>query len=57
MCSESWNNYPKNYRDEDILKCPACGEDVDEAGDALSGCEYSPIGCKTCESAPCDGSC
>ena len=57
MCSESWNNYPKNYRDEDILKCQDCGEDVDEDGHALSGCEYSSIDCNTCGSAPCDESC
>lgn len=57
MCCEGWNFYPKNYRDEDIAKCPDCGEDVDADGDAMVGCDWSPVLCKTCGSAPCDGSC
>jgi hypothetical protein len=57
MCADGWYNYPKNYKAEDIAKCPDCGEDVDSDGDAMSGCHWSPVDCKTCGSAPCDGSC
>ena len=56
-CCDGWNNYPKNYKDEDIAKCPDCGYDVDEDGYAMSGCHYSPVICKTCGDAPCDLSC
>jgi hypothetical protein len=58
-CCDGWYNYPKNYRENniEIASCPECGEDVDEDGDAMSGCYYSPVVCKTCGSAPCDLSC
>ena len=37
-------------------KCPDCEmETVD--GFAASGCNHSPIACKTCGHAPCDGYC
>jgi hypothetical protein len=57
MCSDGWNHYPKNYKPEDIVKCPDCNEDVDEDGFAMCGCNWSPVDCKTCGSAPCDLSC
>lgn len=57
MCADGWNNYPKNYKPEDIAKCPDCGEDVDADGFAMVGCNYSREECETCGSAPCDGSC
>lgn len=37
--------------------CPECGEPVDEDGDTLDACYYSPKLCYTCGCAPCDGSC
>ena len=57
MCCDGWNNYPKNYRNEDIAECPDCGEDVDADGAAMSGCNWSTVLCDTCGSAPCDLSC
>jgi hypothetical protein len=57
MCCEGWYNYPKNYKESDIAKCPDCGGDVDSDGYAMSGCAWSPVSCETCGDAPCDGSC
>lgn len=51
MCCDAFTNGPK------AGECPECGADVDEDGDAVSGCNYSPVACKTCGDAPCDGSC
>ena len=52
MCADSWDS------GEDVAGvCPDCGEDVDKYGDAIRGCNYSPICCETCGSAPCDESC
>ena len=49
-CCDSWDLGDANGT------CPDCGmETVD--GDAVTGCSYSPIDCKTCGSATCDGSC
>jgi len=56
-CADGWDNYPKNYKDEDIAKCLNCGGDVDSDGGAISGCNYSSVDCETCGSAPCDQSC
>ena len=56
MCCDGWDNY-KEYEDKDVKQCPACGEDVDDEGYALSGCHYSPEVCGTCHSSPCDDSC
>lgn len=52
MCADGWK-----YKKEEINGvCPDCGmETVD--GYAYEGCNYSPIDCKTCGSAPCDDSC
>lgn len=51
MCCDAWNNGPH------VDQCPDCGEDVDEDGDAVSGCNYSSTSCHTCGAATCDGSC
>jgi len=51
MCYESWYHGPA------VGECPDCGEPVDEDGDAVTGCNYSPEDCSTCGSRPCDGSC
>lgn len=36
--------------------CHECGQDTSE-GQALDICGHSPIECKYCDWAPCDGSC
>ena len=55
MCFEEWD-----YSDGGKIKvdgeCPDCGEDT-IGGDAITGCCYSKVICKTCGSAPCDESC
>ena len=56
-CADGWNNYPKQYKNEEIAECPDCGGDVDAEGYALSGCNYSEMICKTCSDSPCNGSC
>lgn len=40
-----------------VAQCIDCEEDVDEYGDAVNVCGYSPVTCSVCEAAPCDGSC
>lgn len=57
MCCDGWDYYSENYKAEDIAKCLDCGGDVNSDGYAMSGCNYSPVLCETCGSAPCDGSC
>lgn len=52
MCCEPWS-YPKVEIDGE---CPECGTPT-VGGHAESGCCYSPVICKTCGDAPCDGSC
>lgn len=37
-------------------ECPDCGEPTSE-GQAIDGCSYSPVICKTCGHSPCDQSC
>lgn len=51
-CSPLWEGYVKPRG-----QCRECGEDVDEDGDAIDGCTYSPVVCDTCHHQPCDGSC
>lgn len=51
MCCDRWGTYEK------AGECPDCGMDVDEDGDAIYGCNYSPVLCETCGDAPCDDSC
>ena len=50
-CCDGWDY------GEPVGECPVCGEPVDEDGDAVIGCNYSPIGCEVCGSRPCDESC
>lgn len=40
-----------------VSTCKDCGEAVDEDGDAIDSCGYSPVECETCGYAPCDESC
>ena len=52
MCCDGWSYYKEEINGE----CPDCGaETVD--GHAADGCNYSPVTCETCKSAPCDQSC
>ena len=37
-------------------RCIDCGE-LTIDGEAYESCGYSPVVCKTCGDAPCDGSC
>lgn len=55
MCCDGWDNRVKGK--EDYPECPDCGMEVDEDGDAIMGCNYSPVLCETCGAAPCDLSC
>ena len=49
---------PMEATEDDIVgECPDCGAPVDEDGDALFGCSYSPLDCETCGTHWCDGSC
>lgn len=51
-CSDGWGSYKSQINGT----CPECGgETVD--GVAACGCNYSPVECKTCGSAPCNQSC
>lgn len=52
-CCDGWD-----YSEDDGVmgKCPDCGEETVD-GSAISGCNYSPVECETCGSAPCDLSC
>lgn len=52
MCCDGWYNTCSEE-----LECPDCGEPVDQDGDALSGCNYSPTDCQTCGARPCNQSC
>lgn len=40
-------------------KCPECGDEVDEHGEALNifSCGYCCVECDTCGSETCDNSC
>jgi len=51
-CCDGWSSSV----DEVTGKCPDCGGPVVEGGSA-SGCNYSPVDCKTCGSSPCDQYC
>lgn len=53
MCCDGWDNSNEDEGNE----CPTCGEPVDEYGEALIGCNYSPVICPTCGDAPCNESC
>lgn len=52
-CCESWC---LEEGEESDGVCPDCGMETLD-GYAIEGCCYSPVICKTCGDAPCDGSC
>ena len=52
MCSEGWYEPDESVNGE----CSSCGGPTVD-GSAQSGCDWSPIDCDTCGSAPCDESC
>jgi hypothetical protein len=47
--------------DKDKIKiagiCDSCGMPVNEDGDSIEGCGYSPVECETCGYAPCQEYC
>ena len=51
MCCDDWDYGPA------VSNCPDCGEPVNEDGEAVTGCKWSPTDCETCGSRPCDGLC
>ncbi|NCQ52060.1 hypothetical protein GW796_09235 [archaeon] len=51
-CCDPWDD-----RNNAIGLCPDCGEPVDNEGNAVVGCHYSPEVCSTCGSCPCDMYC
>lgn len=51
MCCDGFQN------GKEVGECPDCGAPVDADGDVTSGCNYSPVNCKTCGDRPCDGAC
>lgn len=40
-----------------VDECPECGAPVDEDGESLEQCYYSPLLCSLCNDQPCDNSC
>lgn len=42
---------------EAVDKCDECGGDINEDGNSIDACEYSPVECEKCGLAPCDLSC
>ncbi len=45
-------------RKEDVVgRCSACDALVDEDGEAVDVCSYSPVCCQVCGYKPCDQSC
>lgn len=54
MCSDGWSLVDMDGEIDGV--CPDCGEDT-VIGEAPEGCYYSPVACKACGDAPCDGSC
>ena len=53
-CCDYWNL--TEYGDEVNGICPDCGRATVD-GQCVYGCNYSPVMCETCGSAPCDYSC
>lgn len=49
---------PKEWDESELIdgECPACGEPTVD-GEAYEACGYSPVECKMCGYASCDGSC
>jgi len=61
---EDYNNYGcwGEIWDDDNIEyvvgiCKECGCPVDENGEALIGCSYSPVHCDICGFKHCDQSC
>lgn len=62
-CCDAWN-FLRDCDDWDFIRngykangiCPDCGRATFN-GECICGCCYSPVECKTCGAAPCDGSC
>lgn len=52
-CCDSWH-LESGEKPDGI--CPDCGGET-LYGQAVEGCNYSPVICETCGDAPCDGSC
>ena len=53
-CCICWNCISDGEKADGI--CPDCGRATFNGG-CICGCCYSPVECKTCGAAPCDGSC
>ena len=51
-CSDGWSSEESEVNGE----CPDCGKETVD-GTVASGCNYSPVICKTCGYPPCDLSC
>lgn len=53
-CCDGWE---LDVEEDDVEgECPDCCEPTVN-GSAKTGCNHSPVCCKTCGSAPCDESC
>lgn len=52
MCSDGFY-----YPGDAVGECPDCGAEVNEDGEAVEGCYWSPQTCDRCGHQPCDGSC
>ncbi len=59
MCADGWDYLigMTEAQIEDLDRCPECGEYVNDDGDSMIGCYWSPISCEVCGARPCDGSC
>jgi len=55
MCCSPMYDGPSKVRVCDV--CSECASDLDEYGEPIDGCTYSPVACDTCGWQPCDGSC
>ena len=53
-CCDNWTFIRDGYKANGI--CLDCGRATLD-GECICGCCYSPVECKTCGAAPCDGSC
>lgn len=52
MCCDGWD-----FSEDTVGECPECGEPTDETGEAVIGCNWSPVLCETCGARPCNDSC
>jgi hypothetical protein len=52
MCSDGWDLGRENVNGT----CHKCGTDTVD-GQAVEGCNWSPVLCEECGDAPCDLSC